>query len=94
MKPISKKIGFLKNEYMEKLLKLIDQHKLQHTPVNDFSLVIDDKQVTHGAIFIIKIEKKTFKLFIPNPFYEDLIKDESKPLIKTIINHAEVMLFA
>ncbi|UIR57553.1 hypothetical protein LZQ00_06970 [Sphingobacterium sp. SRCM116780] len=77
---------------MEKLLKLIDQNKIVQNLVHDYSLVIDDKQITHGAIFIIKIDKKTFKLFIPAPFYTAVLDGENKPLIKTIIKHPEVML--
>ncbi|AIM37345.1 hypothetical protein ACFX5U_11105 [Sphingobacterium sp. SG20118] len=78
---------------MEKLLKLIETNKLANQPVDDFSLVIDDKQVVHGAIFVVKIDKKTFKLFIPEPHFHAVIDGETKPLIKTIIKHPEVMLF-
>ena len=78
---------------MEKLITLVEKNKLANQPVDEFSMVIDDKQVVHGAIFVIKIEKKTFKLFIPEPHYKTIIEGETKPLIKTILKHTEVMLF-
>lgn len=43
---------------MEKLIKLVEKNKLANQPVDEFSMVIDDKQVVHGAIFVIKIEKE------------------------------------
>lgn len=78
---------------MEKLLKLVENNKLDNQPVDEFSMVIDDKQIVHGAIFVIKIEKKTFKLFIPEPHFKAVIEGETKPLIKTILKHPEVMMF-
>lgn len=79
---------------MEKLLKLVEKNKLANQPVDEFSMVIDDKQIVHGVIFVVKIEKKTFKLFIPEPHYKAVIDGDTKPLIKNILKHPEVMLFA
>lgn len=77
---------------MEQFLKLINQAGLASQVVTDLSLVVDDKHITHGCIFNVKVDRKNFKLFIPSPLHEPLLADGKKPLLKEIIQIKEVML--
>lgn len=76
---------------MEKLLQLVQKEKLTQQSVDRFACITDEKNVTHGAIFTIKIKKNTYKVLIPSPHHEVLIAGEMLPSLKTILNHPEAM---
>lgn len=77
---------------MQQLIQLVEKEKLGKEPVTQHTLIIDDKQVVHGALFYVKTARKSFKIMIPAPFYEALLADS--PTVQSIIKHPEAMLLA
>ncbi|MGJ1243864.1 MULTISPECIES: hypothetical protein [Sphingobacterium] len=77
---------------MQQLIQLIEKEKLGNQLAKQYTLIIDDKQVVHGALFVIKTTKKTFKLMIPASFHEAVLKEQVT--INTLIKHPQVMLLA
>lgn len=77
---------------MQQLIQLVEQEKLGKEPVTQHTLIIDDKQVVHGALFYVKTARKSFKIMIPAPFYEALLA--GTPTVQSIIKHPEAMLLA
>ncbi|MNJ95352.1 hypothetical protein D3C87_130630 [compost metagenome] len=80
------------SDTMQQLIQLIEKEKLGNQLAKQYTLIIDDKQVVHGALFVIKTAKKTFKLMIPAPFHEAVLKEQVT--INTLIKHPQVMLLA
>jgi len=80
------------SDTMQQLIQLIEKEKLGNQLAKQYTLIIDDKQVVHGALFVIKTTKKTFKLMIPAPFHEAVLKEQVT--INTLIKHPQVMLLA
>ncbi|WP_343558811.1 hypothetical protein [Sphingobacterium sp.] len=77
---------------MQQLLQLIEKEKLGNQPVTQHTLVIDDKQVIHGALFFVKTARKTFKIMIPTPFYEVLLTNNLT--VQSLLKHPEAMLLS
>ncbi|MBB1642795.1 hypothetical protein A9970_02375 [Sphingobacterium sp. UME9] len=77
---------------MQQLIQLIEKEKLGNRPATQHTLIIDDKQVIHGALFLVKTARKTFKLMIPAPFHEAVLKEQVT--INALIKHPQVMLLA
>ena len=77
---------------MQQLIQLIEKEKLGNQPATQHTLIIDDKQVIHGVLFLVKTARKTFKLMIPAPFHEAVLKEQVT--INTLIKHPQVMLLA
>lgn len=77
---------------MQQLIQLIEKEKLGNQPATQHTLIIDDKQVIHGALFLVKTARKTFKLMIPAPFHEAVLKEQVT--INALIKHPQVMLLA
>lgn len=75
---------------MQQLIKLIEKERIGNQPFTQHTLIIDDKQVVHGALFLIKTTRKTFKIMVPAPFYEELLN--GKTTIQQLIRHPEAML--
>jgi molybdenum cofactor biosynthesis enzyme MoaA len=46
------------SDTMQQLIQLIEKEKLGNQPAKQYTLIIDDKQVVHGALFVIKTTKK------------------------------------
>ncbi len=80
------------SDTMQQLIQLIEKEKLGNQLAKQYTLIIDDKQVVHGALFVIKTTKKTFKLMIPASFHEAVLKEQVT--INTLIKHPQVMLLA
>jgi len=80
------------SDTMQQLIQLIEKEKLGNQPATQYTLIIDDKQVIHGALFLVKTARKTFKLMIPAPFHEAVLKEQIT--INTLIKHPQVMLLA
>lgn len=77
---------------MQQLIQLIEKEKIGNQQAKQHTLIIDDKQVVHGALFMIKTARKTFKLMIPAPFHEEVLKAEVT--ISTLIKHPQAMLLS
>lgn len=77
---------------MQQLLQVIEKEKLGSQVAKQHTLIIDDKQIVHGALFIIKTARKTFKVMIPTPFHEEILKNEAT--ISTLIKHLQAMLLS
>jgi len=77
---------------MQQLLQVIEKEKLGSQVAKQHTLIIDDKQIVHGALFMIKTARKTFKLMIPAPFHEEILKNEAT--ISTLIKHPHAMLLS
>lgn len=76
---------------MQKLIDLIKQQKLEKQPVDSYARITNEKNESQGAIFNIRLGKNAFKILIPSPHHEFLIKDEQLPMIKIVVNHPEAM---
>ncbi|CAM3706397.1 hypothetical protein SPPR111872_15850 [Sphingobacterium prati] len=77
---------------MQQLIQLVEKEKLSTQPVTQHTLIIDDKQVIHGALFFVKTARKTFKIMVPAPFYEALL--DNQLTIQRLIKHPEAMLLS
>ncbi|MDM1294018.1 hypothetical protein HX021_06880 [Sphingobacterium sp. N143] len=77
---------------MQRLIQLIEKEKLGNQPITQHTLIIDDKQIVHGALFLVKTERKTFKIMVPAPFHEELLN--KKTSIQMLIKHPEAMLLS
>lgn len=80
------------SDTMQQLIQLIEKEKLGSQLAKQHTLIIDDKLVVHGALFIIKTARKTFKLMIPAPFHEEILKNNVT--VSTLIKHPQVMLLS
>lgn len=76
---------------MKQLIKLLASTQGLNQPVTKYTLLIDDKEKLHGALFYLSIAGKTYKIMVPNPFHEELLKD-GDPLAKQLLEHREAML--
>ncbi|WP_140938208.1 hypothetical protein [Sphingobacterium lumbrici] len=56
-----------------------------------FTLIVDEHQIVHGALFFIPIENRDYKVMIPAPFHEALIAN-APPTYKKILTHKEALL--
>jgi hypothetical protein len=77
---------------MQQLLQLVEKEKLGKQPVTQHTLIIDDKQVIHGALFFVKTARKTFKIMVPTTYYEALLT--SKLTVQNLLKHPEAMLLS
>ena len=77
---------------MQQLIQLIEKEKLGNQPAKQHTLIIDEKQMVHGALFMVKTARKTFKVMIPAPFHEELLKDEVT--VSKLIKHPHAMLLS
>jgi len=77
---------------MKEFSALIAKEKIENDPVKSFSLITDEKQITHGCIFIIAVKNRDYKVFIPAPHHKNLIPENNTPKIKEILAHKEAML--
>lgn len=85
-------LSILPNDnFMQKLIDLIKQQKLEKQPVDSVVRITNEKNESQGAIFQIKLGKQTYKILIPSPHHEALIKEDELPIINTIIKHPEAM---
>jgi len=76
---------------MEQLIKKLKKANQLNQLVLNYSLMVDDKNITHGCIFTIPLEDKKLKIFIPSPNYEDLITNTKKLTVKEVVSHSEAM---
>ncbi|WP_223582756.1 hypothetical protein [Sphingobacterium sp. GVS05A] len=77
---------------MQQLIQLVEKEKLGSQLVTQHTLIIDDKQVSHGALFFVKTARKTFKIMVPAPFHEALLAD--KLTVQSLMKHPEAMLLS
>ncbi len=77
---------------MQQLIQLVEKEKLGSQLVTQHTLIIDDKQIIHGALFFVKTARKTFKIMVPTPFYETLLS--GKLTIQQLLKHPEAMLLS
>ena len=76
---------------MKQLIKLLESSKSLDLPVHKHTLLIDEKKVLHGALFYVQHAGKTYKIMVPNPHHEALLKD-GDPSAKQLLEHSEAML--
>lgn len=73
---------------IEKLKKSNDLN----TTIHKFTLIVNDKSETQGALFFIPIEGKEYKVLVPAPFHGDLLPEDHKPTHLKIVMHKEALL--
>ncbi len=77
---------------MQQLIQLIEKEKLGNQLVSQHTLIIDEKQTVHGALFLVKTVRKTFKIMVPAPFHDVLLKE--KTTLSQLVKHPEAMLLS
>lgn len=76
---------------MKHLIEQLEKSKTLLDIANKYTLIIDENQVTHGALFFIPVGSKTFKVMVPSPFHVALLAEES-PSYKRVLNHPQAIL--
>ena len=75
---------------MEQLLKLFSKHQLLNQPAEKYTLLVDEGQITNGALFFLAVNGKTYKVIIKAPYHEALLA-KGIPTIKDLLEHREAM---
>ena len=76
---------------MQHILKLVTEAKLANEKVKKYTLIIDEQQREHGALFFIEVKGKSYKVLLPSPYHQELLKD-SDPTFQQVLSHREAML--
>ena len=76
---------------MEQVIKKLKTLNRLEDQVEKYTLVIDDKQVEHGVLFFIPLDKFVVKVLIPAPFHQTILQDKL-PTFKEILNNRHAML--
>ena len=76
---------------MLNLLKKITDLKLLDQPVAKHTLLIDEKMKTHGALFFVEIQGRTYKIMVPAPAHEQLLAQQPLP-VKKLLDCKDAML--
>ncbi|HLS94433.1 MAG TPA: hypothetical protein VK017_02665 [Sphingobacterium sp.] len=76
---------------MERLLKLLKEHKLLSAPAEKYTLLIDEQGREHGALFFIEIAGRSYKIMLPSPHHETFLRNTS-PTVQQLLHHKEAML--
>ncbi|KGE12882.1 hypothetical protein [Sphingobacterium deserti] len=75
---------------MEQLLTLFSKHQLLKQPAEKYTLLVDEGQITNGALFFLSVNGKTYKVIIKAPYHETLLA-KGTPTIKEVLEHREAM---
>lgn len=70
-------------------LKKTNEHQ---DPIRKFTLIVNEKSETQGALFFVPVESKEYKILVPAPFHLDLVSEENKPSHIKILMHKEALL--
>jgi len=76
---------------MQQIIKLVQESKLGNEKVKKHTLLIDDKQQEHGALFFIDVKGKNYKILVPPPHHVALLQ-EGGPTYQQVLQHKEAML--
>jgi hypothetical protein len=76
---------------MDHIIKKLEKTNSINDVTKKFTLIVDEHQVVHGALFFISVENRDYKVMIPAPFHEVLIANDP-PTYKKILNHKEALL--
>lgn len=60
--------------------------------VKKFTLIVNEKSETQGALFFIPIGAKEFKVLVPSPFHSEIIPVEGNPTHLKILMHKQAVL--
>ncbi|MGH2623303.1 MAG: hypothetical protein ACRDE7_06540, partial [Sphingobacterium sp.] len=71
---------------MEQIIKKLKSLNRLDDQVEKHTLVIDDKQIEHGVLFFIPLDKFSVKVLIPAPFHQSFLQDKL-PTFREILNH-------
>ncbi|TDS17690.1 hypothetical protein [Sphingobacterium paludis] len=75
---------------MEQLHKLFSKHQLLKQPAEKYTLLVDENQISSGALFFLAVNGKTYKVIIKAPHHESLLA-KGIPTIKDVLEHREAM---
>lgn len=70
-------------------LKSVNQHSIT---ITKYTLIVNEKSETQGALFFIPLNTKEYKVLVPAPFHLDLLHDSKKPNHIDILQHREALL--
>ncbi len=59
-------------------------------PAEKYTLLIDEKNATNGALFFLEANGRSHKVIIAAPHHEALLKNGT-PTIKAVLQHKEAM---
>jgi|GEM_PF-513971 len=76
---------------MQGLLKLIADAKLWNEKATKYTLLVDESNNTHGALFFIEVKNRSYKILIPPPHHEQLFA-QGDPTVRQVVQHKEAML--
>ncbi|GGH19327.1 hypothetical protein GCM10011418_23650 [Sphingobacterium alkalisoli] len=76
---------------MDHIIKKLEKSNSINDIVTKFTLIVDENQLVHGALFFIPVDNRDYKVMIPAPYHEILIADVP-PTYKKILNHKEALL--
>lgn len=77
---------------IQNLIENLKKANKLHTTVEKYTLIVNDKSETQGALFFIPIDAKEFKLLLPAPFHTSVLIEDSKPTFLQILMHKEALL--
>ncbi|MEJ5054579.1 hypothetical protein [Sphingobacterium sp. MYb382] len=76
---------------MQQLIKRLTDAGRINEQVEKYTLLVDEAQKSHGALFFIEVDGRTYKVMVPAPVHEAVLKDGA-PTAKGLLNHKEAML--
>lgn len=74
---------------------LIDKLKKSNelsTLVQKYTLIVNEKSQTQGALFFIPVESREYKVLIPAPFHATVLEGDNNPTHQKIITHKEAFI--
>lgn len=74
------------------LIKELKKHNEHNFLIKKYTLIVNDRSETQGALFFIPINNKEYKVLIPSPFHLELINGENKPTHLKILLHKEAFI--
>lgn len=78
--------------HIQSLIDKLKESNALTNPVKKFTLIVNEKSETQGALFFIPLGSKEFKVLIPAPFHSDVIAIDNNPSLAKILNHKEALL--
>lgn len=76
---------------MQSLTKLLTDAGRLSELAEKYTLLIDEGQKSHGALFFVEVNGRNYKIMLPAPHHEKLLENGA-PKLKELIAHREAML--
>ncbi|QBQ41296.1 hypothetical protein E2P86_09055 [Sphingobacterium psychroaquaticum] len=76
---------------MQQLIKSLTEEKRLDELAAKYTLLIDESQKAHGALFFLEVKGRNYKIMVPAPHHEALLA-KGAPKLHALLNHREAML--